>query len=190
MAVRLCMLLCISAFGVYGEKKVEETFMKKTTKDLDTSASGYIYQQHGNNPAQVIYLNKGDVLDHLNEGEVLGHLNQGEVLGQLNQGEVLPHLHLKQSHAGLAGHASLPYVYQSQGVGPVFGQSHGNAGQVIHPTVANPGRSTSQAYYVTHYQDYGDGGKKYNVNHPPHSHYSSSMGVGNRGIGKVSSICR
>lgn len=163
-AQRLCIMLCISvivclAVVVHGEKKVEETFMKKITKDLDTSATGYIYQQQGNSPASVIYLNKGDVLGNLNQGEVLGRLNQGEVLHQLNQGEVLPHLHLKMNHGVIpAQQASLPYVYQQSANG-----------------VNNPGRSTSQAYYVTHYQDYGDGGKKYNTNRPS-AHYNKAIG--------------
>lgn len=159
MAFRLCMLLCISAFSVSSEKKVEETFMKKTTKDLDTSASGYIYQQHGNKPAHVIYLNKGDVLDRLNEGEVLNHLNQGEVLGQLNQGEILPHLHLKMNTPVTSPH---PHGYQSA-------------------SVSNPGRSTTQSYYVTHYQNYGDGGKKYHMEHPGVAYFPSESKGSNDG---------
>lgn len=161
------MLLCISAIGVSAEKKVEATFMKQTTNDLDTSATGYIYQQSGNNPAQVIYFNKGDALGRLNEGEMLSRLNQGEVISDLNQGEILPHLHLKTSNLNVhpavhtpvhvsAHTPSLPYVYQQPGA-----------------TAVNPGRSTSQAYYVTHYQDYGNNnGNKYTTHHPlPVSHY-------------------
>lgn len=171
MAARLCMLLCISVIGVSAEKKVEATFMKKTTQDLDTSATGYIYQQQGNNPAQVIYLNKGDVLGHLNEGEVLGRLNRGEMISDLNQGEILPHLHLKMNSAHVhkpvhqpspLHQPALPYVYQQSAV--------------------NPGRSTSQSYYVTHYQDYGNGGgKKYTTHRPVSVSHLIGSGKGTDG---------
>lgn len=155
MAARLCMLLCIGAFGASAEKKVEATFVKNTLNDLDGSASGYIYQQHGNNPANVIYFNKGsDSLGRLNQGEMLSRLNRGESISDLNEGEILSHLHLKMNHGQVHGalnapatlrSPALPYVYQQQSVGG-----------------GNPGRSTSQAYYVTHYQDNGHkGGREY-----------------------------
>lgn len=60
------------------------------------SATGNIYHQYGNDPANVIYFDRGDM--YLNKGEVLNRLNRGELISDLNEGEILPNSHVKKHH--------------------------------------------------------------------------------------------
>lgn len=64
------LLLCFGIFFIVHEVRCEseirKVIMEQATKDLDSSASAYVYRQDGKDPGHVVYLNSGEFIGAFN----------------------------------------------------------------------------------------------------------------------------
>lgn len=80
------------------EQKTENTFMRKLSNDLKKSqATGYIYQQYGDSPAQVIFLNQHTVLNDFKLKPNVHYTGLGAYKTNKNQSLHLPYV-VPQQH--------------------------------------------------------------------------------------------
>lgn len=149
MSLRLRGLFIFAFICVHvnGESKVRKMFIKHSSSDLDSSASGYIYRQDGSGPAHIVYL---DTSDALSQGKPIAYTFNGDLGAQSAQSYVL-------SHSGTAVRPSYLY-YGAQKQGAINSEpqlkydTYQKYRAPYQPTVAynKPIRYTGPVTYKTH----------------------------------------
>ncbi len=151
MSLRLRGLVIIAFICIHvnGESKVRKMFIKHSSSDLDSSASGYIYRQDGSGPASIVYLDTSDVLGQY-QAKPLAYALNGDLGAQSAQSYVL-------SHSGTVTRPSYLY-YGAQKQGAIDSEpqlkydTHQKYRAPYQPTVAynQPIRYTGPVTYKTH----------------------------------------